>query len=50
MKETIKAFQKEARSRQDTDAKAFAHGTLPTLKIHLTRIQAPAAAHGVEAG
>jgi putative membrane protein len=48
--ETIKTFEKEARSGQDPDAKSFAQATLPTLKIHLKKIQAIAAAQGIEAG
>jgi putative membrane protein len=46
--ETIKAFQTEVSSGQDPDAKAFAVATLPTLKVHLKKIQAIAAAQGVD--
>jgi putative membrane protein len=44
---TIKLFQNEASSGQDSDAKAFATATLPTLQTHLTKIQALASAQGV---
>jgi putative membrane protein len=43
----IKEFQTEAASGQDPDAKAFAAATLPTLKKHLKKIRAIAAAQGV---
>jgi putative membrane protein len=33
--DTIKAFQKEAKSGQDADVKAFAEQTLPTLRHHM---------------
>jgi putative membrane protein len=46
-KETIQEFKKEAASGADADAKAFAAATLPTLQIHLTRIDAIAAGAGV---
>jgi putative membrane protein len=49
-KEDIKEFQKEASTGQDADAKAYAAATLPTLKAHLKKIQAIAAAQGVDAG
>jgi putative membrane protein len=48
-KEDIKEFQKEASTGQDPDAKAFAGATLPTLKAHLKKIEAIAAAQGVDA-
>jgi putative membrane protein len=48
--EDIKEFQKEASTGQDADAKAYAAATLPTLKAHLKKIQAIAAALGVDAG
>jgi putative membrane protein len=48
--ETIKLFETEASSGQDADAKAFAAATLPTIKAHLKKIQAIAAAQGIEAG
>jgi len=47
--EDIKEFEKEASSGQDADAKAYAAATLPTLKAHLKKIQAIAAAQGVNA-
>jgi putative membrane protein len=47
--EDIKEFEAEANSGQDPDAKAFAVSTLPTLKTHLKKIQAIAAAQGVDA-
>jgi putative membrane protein len=43
-KDTIKAFEKEAQSGQDPDAKAFASATLPTLHEHLTKIKSIARA------
>jgi putative membrane protein len=48
--EDIKEFQTEASLGQDPDAKAYAAATLPTLKAHLKKIQAVAAAQGVDAG
>ena len=47
-KEDIAEFSKEAQSGQDPQAKAFAAAMLPTLKAHLTKIQAIAAAAGVQ--
>jgi putative membrane protein len=38
--QTIALFQKEIGSGQDTDAKAFATSTLPTLKKHLKQARA----------
>jgi putative membrane protein len=49
-KEDIKEFQNEASTGQDADAKAYAAATLPTLKAHLKKIEAIAAAQGVNAG
>jgi putative membrane protein len=46
--EDIKEFQTEAASGRDPDAKAYASATLPTLQTHLKKIQAIAAAQGVE--
>jgi putative membrane protein len=46
--EDIKEFQTEADSGQDPDAKAYAVATLPTLRTHLKKIQAIAAAQGVD--
>lgn len=46
--EDIKEFQTEASSGQDPDAKAYAAATLPTLKTHLKKIRAIAAAQGVD--
>jgi putative membrane protein len=45
--QTIALFKKEIASGQDTDAKAFATDTLPTLRAHLKAIKAIAAANGV---
>jgi putative membrane protein len=47
-KQDIKEFQKEASEGKDPDAKAFASATLPTLQIHLEKIQAIAAAAGIK--
>jgi putative membrane protein len=48
--EDIKEFQKEVSTGQDADAKAYAAATLPTLRAHLKKIQAIAAAQGVDGG
>jgi putative membrane protein len=45
--QTIALFQKEAMSGQDSDAKAFAAATLPTLRSHLKKINSIAASAGV---
>jgi putative membrane protein len=45
----IKEFENEASTGQDADAKAYASATLPTLKTHLKKIEAIAAAQGVDA-
>ena len=45
--QTIALFKKEIASGQDTDAKALATDTLPTLRAHLKAIKAIAAANGV---
>jgi putative membrane protein len=47
--DTIAEFKKEASSGQDPDAKAFAVATLPTLQVHLKKIQSIAADAGVAA-
>jgi putative membrane protein len=47
-REDIKEFEDEAQNGQDPDAKAFAARTLPTLKVHLKRIEAIAANSGVK--
>jgi putative membrane protein len=46
----IKAFEKEAQTGQDPDAKAFAVATLPTLREHLKKIRSIATAAGISAG
>jgi putative membrane protein len=43
----IKEFQDEAAHGQDSDARAYATATLPTLQRHLKKIQAIAAAQGI---
>ena len=45
----IALFKKEISSGQDADAKAFATATLPTLQMHLKKINAIAANAGVSA-
>ena len=45
----IKEFQKEIKSGQDQDAKAFATATLPTLKMHLKKAESIAAQAGIKA-
>lgn len=47
-KADIKEFQKEATDGKDPDIKAFAVATLPTLKIHLQKIQTIAANAGIK--
>ncbi len=47
--EDIAEFKMEATSGQDPDARAFANATLPTLEMHLKKIQAIAANSGVSA-
>ena len=49
-KEDIKEFEQEAQSGQDPDAKAFAKATLPTLRMHLKKVQAIAMTKGSNAG
>jgi putative membrane protein len=46
-KDTIKLFQKEAQSGQDSSARAFAQATLPTLQTHLKKIESIAKTAGV---
>jgi putative membrane protein len=45
----VALFKKEISTGQDADAKAFATATLPTLKMHLRKINGIAAAAGVTA-
>jgi putative membrane protein len=47
-KTDIKEFQKEASEGKDSQAKAFATATLPTLQTHLQKIQSIAAAAGIK--
>jgi putative membrane protein len=47
-KDTIDLFQKEIDEGKDADAKAFATATLPTVKMHLTKIEQIAAGAGVK--
>ena len=47
-KTDIKAFQKEATEGKDPQAKAFATSTLPTLRMHLQKIQTIAASAGIK--
>ena len=44
----IKDFQKEATEGKDPQVKAFALATLPTLKMHLKKIQAIASSAGIK--
>jgi putative membrane protein len=46
-RQAVALFRKEAASGQDTQAKAFAASTLPTLKSHLKKIDEIAAQAGV---
>jgi putative membrane protein len=45
--ETLAAFRKEAMSGQDSDAKAFAVATVPTIRAHLKKIKSIATEAGV---
>jgi putative membrane protein len=47
-RQTIALFRKEISSGQDSDAKAFAAATLPTVKAHLKAITAIAADMGIK--
>jgi putative membrane protein len=47
-KEDIKEFQKEVAEGKDPQAKAFASATLPTLQMHLQKIQSIAVAAGIK--
>jgi putative membrane protein len=47
-KEDIKEFQKEIAEGKDPQAKAFASATLPTLKMHLQKIQSIAVSAGIK--
>jgi putative membrane protein len=47
-KEDIAMFEKEAQSGQDSEAKAYAAATLPTLRAHLKKIEAIASSAGVD--
>jgi putative membrane protein len=47
-KDDIKEFQKEAADGKDPQVKAFAAATLPTLKMHLKKIQSIAATAGIK--
>ncbi len=47
-KADIKEFQKEATDGRDPEVKAFAVATLPTLRMHLQKIQAIASKAGIK--
>jgi putative membrane protein len=47
-KEDIKEFQKEVAEGKDPQAKGFASATLPTLQMHLQKIESIAAAAGIK--
>ena len=47
-KADIKQFQKEATQGKDPEVKAFAVATLPTLKVHLQKIQSIASSAGIK--
>jgi putative membrane protein len=47
-KADIKEFQKEAAEGKDPQVQAFAVATLPTLKMHLQKIQSVAATAGIK--
>jgi putative membrane protein len=46
-KDDIKEFQKEISDGKDPQAKAFASATLPTLQMHLQKVQSIAASAGI---
>jgi putative membrane protein len=45
--EDIKEFEMEAQNGKDPEARQFAQSTLPTLKAHLSKIQAIAASNDI---
>jgi putative membrane protein len=47
-KEDINEFQKEVSEGKDPQAKAFASATLPTLQMHLQKIQSIAVSAGIK--
>lgn len=47
-KDDIKEFQKEISDGKDPQAKAFASATLPTLQMHLQKIESIAASAGIK--
>jgi putative membrane protein len=47
-KDDIKEFQKEISEGKDPQAKAFAAATLPTLQMHLQKIESIAASAGIK--
>jgi putative membrane protein len=47
-KEDIKEFQNEISEGKDPQARAFASATLPTLQMHLQKIQSIAASAGIK--
>jgi putative membrane protein len=47
-KDTVDLLQKEIESGKDPEARAFATDTLPTVKMHLQKIEQIAAAAGVK--
>jgi putative membrane protein len=47
-KDDIKEFQNEISEGKDPQARAFASATLPTLQMHLQKIQSIAASAGIK--
>ena len=47
-KADIKEFQTEAANGKDPDVKGFAVATLPTLKMHLQKVQSIASSAGIK--